>query len=453
MNIKKAYYIIVALLTGYVGFAQIIKSIAIYQNLISNKVSFILITFLILFYLSAYLYVKSGKIKWGKMPMKKIGVLPNMIFLGILCGLISTINFRNKIVEINQFNFDDTGSFNILILPFTPDAKCKFITTNYENQVIERLNTLAINNNLNIETYFFQIDSCILTWKDAHNLKERTNSDMIIWGSYEEKCDTEDKIRIRFVSNDYVNDSLILEGDTEMQALQNLNKLRQGEMTKDLEKIAILTLSFAKTNNEEIVEMLFENFNSCTDGYSKIGEIYMKENKYSKAKEFYNDLINCNDNRLTQKALFNIGICHYWQDSLLEATALFKEYIKYDSLSSLGFNAMARVLHSQEKYNKAIFFYLKTIDLINQRQLENKVPIMPSAILPDSFIRLAHCFSMIDSFDKEHQYLKFGTTIWPNNINLNYNLARSYERKDSLEAANYYYSQVSKLDSTIVEEK
>ena len=196
------------------------------------------------------------KLTFGRLILTEVKKI-NQVFLGLMLVFIipllhGEINASNQIDGISEIGFQDQSEFKILLLPFHPDIECNIISTDYERQLVERYQTKSEAEDLGIEIMLFEEGGCPSTVNQAKSIALEEKADLIIWGQYEDECDIETQIRIRYsLAHELYNadqkqgwnfgDKLSLSpyvaGDTEKRKLPSLDTLRQGYLLEDIDYI------------------------------------------------------------------------------------------------------------------------------------------------------------------------------------------------------------------------
>ncbi|AUP79478.1 tetratricopeptide repeat protein [Flavivirga eckloniae] len=202
----------------------------------------------------------SGKINYINLiiqPKLEIGIKEISLILFILCSTVLLLIPRdkvNKLVGRDKVFTEKSQSFKVLILPFHPDKNCNVEDTNYEKKLLEKYKSLIDKNSLNINFNLLRHNECVYTNTEAQRIANYHNADLIIWGDYDESCDGPIKVRIKYLltdlNNPYLENSKKI-GDTDMQQIKELDDLKSGELTRDIDDIIFSIAGMSKFSQND----------------------------------------------------------------------------------------------------------------------------------------------------------------------------------------------------------
>lgn len=137
----------------------------------------------------------------------------------------------------------DSTSFKLLILPFKPDKTCRIENSEYEQQFLDRFNEIKARDSLNIDVRFVKNTTCLNGYYEAEILTNDPNIDMVIWGRYEEECDSETEICVNYSLSPTIQsfaqeiDNSLLKSSSDFHPLSSLRDLRNGYLQESIDEI------------------------------------------------------------------------------------------------------------------------------------------------------------------------------------------------------------------------
>lgn len=349
--------------------------------------------------------------------------LENMLSNGMYSDSISKPTFERN-----------DNYFKILLLPFNPDNNCTFQDTDYERQLTERFQTLKENNNLNLEVKLNQNYACPQTNKDAQKIGQNENADIVIWGHYDEKCEGNVKVRLRYtlVEEDY-HLSEVKEGDSEMQTLVDLSELRRGFLQEDLDYIfewSTAQIDFKNGDFDKGIERLLTLNKRYCDDYLllEIAERYGEQKKYDEQLTYLFNIVNCTKKTLDYPYSL-IGETYYAKNDTSNTLKYLELGLIYNSyISIFDFEKIMAVYNNWKKnnndyellsnrlidkgLNKAVVLSSKGKFSLLKKDTINAVIYLTQSIKEDSsnylaYEELANCIKLSDTSKAINLYKTF----------------------------------------------
>ncbi len=194
--------------------------------------------------------------KWSIISIKIAG------FIVLVHEFVGAIGFGAPWLNATKFISDElrsatfpkyTKTFNILLLPFSPDKDCEIEKVEYERLVKEGLLEKKGKENLDINVSVFYPKSCPIDDSLAMKIGMEENADIVVWGYYDENCADTTKIRLKYIlcKNKYFSNIENTYGATSYSNLLAPNDLRSGFLQNNIHDVmyAILGLSEREKNN------------------------------------------------------------------------------------------------------------------------------------------------------------------------------------------------------------
>ena len=148
-----------------------------------------------------------------------------------IAGLVSAVLY--------YYSTRPPESVKVLILPFNPIKNCTIEETSYEQQIINRYETLIKEDSLNLN--FEKLSGqCVQTEEDAYALGEAKGVDLVIWGDYNEDCDKDGyELAIKYSIVNKINKLCFLKdfGDTKIQKIESIYDLSNGALQEDVDRV------------------------------------------------------------------------------------------------------------------------------------------------------------------------------------------------------------------------
>ncbi|MEM6877272.1 MAG: DUF5763 domain-containing protein, partial [Bacteroidota bacterium] len=257
-------------------------------------------------------------------------IIKGMVVVGtVLIFLMDIFDFFDLKKPISYLNishtetvsFLDTSLFNVAILPFFPTKDCTIEDTEYEKQLLIRLDEIGALEDGKTEYKLFELEKFLPTERAVLDFGTVNNADLVVWGMYDEDCETENKIRIRynFTSNHKLNFGNLFaqKGDSGFITLTKDQSILQGSLQEDLEFLLFWTSGIAAMLNQEAAKAfdLFDkiNSNNCNADleYARIIALSMARDRIDQNK-VSNTLFRvsqCKD--LWPSTYYSIGTAYY----------------------------------------------------------------------------------------------------------------------------------------------
>jgi len=412
------------------------------------------------------------------------------IFIIGIIGLIFTAYQLLKDTKILNPNtaseqpifHEESDSFNILILPFFPNKECVIENTNYEHQILERLQNIQIAKSLELNVKFTDNYHCPTHVDAIRKIANIENADFMIWGNYDEECESLSKIRLKYLLVDSIEHIFQKSGQSDFKELEELSKLRQGFLQEDIDYIINLSLAFyqneknqyfkalnilndiktencdslivlgkghayLKLNEYDSADSIYSTLNLCYPDNSKF--IYLQgiansiQYKFRKALVFYQKSIEIDTN--FYPAYRNAFMCHVELKNYKEAEKLILIFQDRDWLDNNIISMMGDIKYYQKSYSDAILLYemIEELDTLNWIMLNRladshlKLGNMEKAInytnqlyskhpnLEVSYWKKSGILIMNQQFDSAYIVVKEGLKNFPNDTLL-LNLAELY---------------------------
>lgn len=292
--------------------------------------------------------IKKPKSWFSEVFDKKVRVILVSLaaFLAIITFVINSVDFDTLYRKLNDSRIE--RNLKIAILPLSPDRDCNIQDTAFEDIITERINRLS--DKFKVKAIYLDYEDCVRSDEQAISIADNYNCDLAIWGFYDERCMDSTKIRLRYTT---VNEDNLYYasygGHTEYQNLPDLEFLKNGELTRDIEYISsYFALMNAYRNGQ--YSLVVKEFNSmsiqnCNEEFlSILAKSYFKKGDIENARSTFEKLQSC-------------LIENYEQDKLVisKLNKIAEEYPK-DMSQSPNFFSLQKEL-SQLAYHRYMYFY------------------------------------------------------------------------------------------------
>ena len=248
-----------------------------------------------------------------------------------------------------------SDNFNVLLLPFHPDEKCKAENTEMEEQLISFIQSSEWAQAMNIDVRLLQDQECPYKPKIAQKLGKEHNADVIIWGFYNKK---EQKPQILYT---WVKD--VVEGH---MGLPHLTDLRNGFYLKgDVTYIGNWMIGVAACKANKWAEALAHFEYIATDKCDvavtpMIGHCYYALRKEPQVDSIMQIVVGCVPEYV---GLAMRGWRHHiskkYQDAFNDYTASLKKNPRYKA----AYEHRGTVLFERFKYKEAINEFTQSINM------------------------------------------------------------------------------------------
>ena len=204
-------------------------------------------------------------------------------FVGLVLGIVND-GLGKSVKELlsTEANYDNVISkkidifgksnrdFKIIVLPFSPDRNCEYLKTDYEQIVVNRIVDKAYKEKLSIDVMYLDYIECPISVENVLKIGNSTNSDLILWGEYDENCTDATKLRIRYAflnGNEWVSEKV---EDSGKKEIADLEMLRSGYLQREVDEIVYYTLALyalKKGDWEKVIEYVkYTDVNSNHEG-------------------------------------------------------------------------------------------------------------------------------------------------------------------------------------------
>lgn len=292
------------------------------------------------------------------------------------CSNENTLEDSLHNLEKKPVSFAISDSFNILVLPFHPDKDCTIENTDYEGQLIERFDSLKGARNLRLNIELNKNYNCPRTIEEVKKIGLTENADFVIWGYYDEDCEDEVKVRLKYYLVDSIDVDFNRFGDTHYQAISDFQKLREGVLQREIDYIINFTLAFYKESEEDFakaVEILNSiNTNECdTLILGNLANLYSKMGNYRRADSISQKMLLCPHN---DYALFLSGIINSRAKRFENALDYYNLGIVRDTMNfALRRNKIFCLIHlkryeeAMKEINRLLSLKTYDVDIIRMR--------------------------------------------------------------------------------------
>ena len=183
----------------------------------------------------------------------------------------------------------------------------------------------------------------------------------------------------------------------------------------------------------------FPNSVIIPDAYYAIGSINAEEGDFPQALENFNKVIELSKSDLAGQAAVAIAAIYVKQEKFEAAIKIYKDKVKeYPNLSHLIFPKIGEILYKLAKYDEAMEFYQKSLDVVPIREMA------------DIRFRIAEIYqAQGKNSAATEEYLKV-TYLYPDSKELNIKallrVAQIYEYEDNLKEAENIYKKVAAME-------
>jgi len=270
----------------------------------------------------------------------KNGTSKILSFFLILIGLaVITFYYTNK---PKSFFTKNSKNFKVLILPF--NQLCEYNGNSYDagDVINRRLQNIAKEQNLNIESWWDKNYTSDLLSNDAENevkrLEKLHHTDMIVFGIVEECESIENQVCVNFHTNEKYKLGGVGSNLNNDFRIGTIADVKQGKLQEDVENIAILISVLSQVNEINYTDYLqklrkllkLKNLSSTSREIILAGIAIQLENdgKSKDAFKFYQQLLNDfkNNKRGYYIILSKVGDLNLAKGNINEALKNYKEY-------------------------------------------------------------------------------------------------------------------------------
>jgi len=256
-------------------------------------------------------------------------------------------------------NSNDT--FNILILPFYPDKECLIENTQYENSILQRIKNKKSEERLKLNVEFSENYKCPSELDVVERIAIKENANFVIWGEYDEECESPTKVRIKYAISDSIYTFQSKSGESDYAELKNIEQLKQGYLQEDIDYIIGLLLSLYESKNHnysKATDILSNLTTSKCDSIIKreLAIQYYLNEKYEASDSIFSELETCYKSNPYYS--YMRGVIRSKNGNYLEALPFYKNSIKEDSSYFGGLRNTLMCLIELERTEEAV-------DLIN----------------------------------------------------------------------------------------
>ncbi|MEM7658601.1 MAG: tetratricopeptide repeat protein, partial [Bacteroidota bacterium] len=197
----------------------------------------------------------------GEEPAKNYGSFRKvfaMVGMGIMMlavgsGLIYNYLKADKQAVLSTLSMFEPGStYNILILPFTPDGDCQSSNSLQESAVRDHLSSLPEIKDLGIQVAFLDGVACPQNSEDAKVTGKLHNAQLVIWGEASRNEFAQEQIYVNYVSlaNDTRTNQRVAQG-VGQRALEDVYDLQEGDFAGEAQDLVYWVLSIAHLRRED----------------------------------------------------------------------------------------------------------------------------------------------------------------------------------------------------------
>lgn len=215
-------------------------------------------------------------------------------FLSDVLGIYDHFGSENisnqEFEEINLIEpFEKTdSSFKVLLLPLHPDRDCNIEDADYETAIIEYFNQkpgLLGGREIKIRTG--SIEKCPVNFDSAISTGELNNADLVLWGTYDEKCTGPSKFKLKYNAiGDNLPVTLNYKGGVSKFEVDAIEEIYEGRLLNDLDiiiqKIDLLNL-YTSQNYQNIIMRKLPDL-LAGNGDVDIEELFILINALDKVK-------------------------------------------------------------------------------------------------------------------------------------------------------------------------
>ena len=221
--------------------------------------------------------------------------------------------------ELNSlFESQDSSTFRLLILPFFPDKNCRPEESAYEEQFLHRFEEISAKDNLNIEVRFANNTSCLTNPQEANRLVDSNKIDLVIWGRYEEECDSESKVCVNYsISSSLQRRTQSLNsspsGSSGLQSISSISSFRHGFLQESIDDLVFWSLSKYYISVKEYSKALKAVDNVIQRGgcpskfYATAADINLYEQDYNAMTNNLKNTVLCEFNSSNLQSFDNIN--------------------------------------------------------------------------------------------------------------------------------------------------
>jgi len=291
------------------------------------------------------------------------------ILLSILSNSLNIIDKINSNIQVKKTKdsgeaFEEDMFFNILILPFHPDRNCTVLETKYERKFMERLDEYIRNEaGIEMDIKLVTNEPCPLNNDEAYKIAEKHGADLIIWGAYDEECEGEKKVRLRYNLIGHIgeivesrNSTIFRTGDTNYLEYDSVDELRSGKLLDDIENV-LNWISVGIFYDAEYYDRAYNFFSKLKLGKcdEKILEGYagvcFKLGKIDEAYHLVEDILECNPKN--SYALVEKAISLTDKNNIKEAIEIYTELLTEDPCNEFILERYAIICYEIGERNEA----------------------------------------------------------------------------------------------------
>jgi len=294
----------------------------------------------------------------------------------VLIIAVSVIQIRNKIANrIIPFKED---TISVLILPFDPLEDCTSKKEDMAKAVYKNLKKQIIDVSLkDFDVEFLSNGlpeglSCPNNHEEARKIGERYKADMVVWGVQFERTFPEiSRVCINYtitVPNTYLEKQI---GTTGVQQVTT-DLIYEGKLLNDVNHVVCFLIAQYYYQISKLPEaaLYFEKSANyvenkkdhvLVDIFFNLGDIYIFQNEYIKAIDFYEKALQIKPNFTS--AIVALGLTYTDLKQHQKAIEYYSRAVKITPIFNIDFNARAIAYHMLGQYQGAIDDFNKAIEL------------------------------------------------------------------------------------------
>ena len=326
-NFQKLFDYLGYLMVGIVLAGTIFDTISNSISLITPNVTFLGTICLISIWLFLVWYARTHGITWvlkkgTHVKVTRLRIQVHLFFIGFIFSLWIPKIYHSLqpkkaklIVETDKFDPADTTNLRILLFPFKPDIDCKELDVDYRGQILENLTVRKETDSLDIKIIKTKELECPSTNNQAKLIGQEKNSDLVIWGSFEEDTKGIKAVRVRYtLIGDFSEHTFEKMGDTKMKPLDSLHQLREGYLQNDINYVIYWIAgmeAYYKNNFRKSLDFFtkikpdIDSADHPVETFTRLGEVYHALGQDSIALNYLQTVIKIQKSSLDS---LNIGL-------------------------------------------------------------------------------------------------------------------------------------------------
>lgn len=244
----------------------------------------------------------------------------------------------------------ETGSFNVLVLPFGPYGSCEAEGLHYDSALRDRLLTLQGADGVSLDVRVLDTTACFLTYDQALGLARCHRAHIVVWGNYETRCDWDSTlINIRFTSVDTIAGAEVMSSDSGLVSIRDSRSFSRGVVTGRVEDFAnlVLALEFQRRGSfkrslDRLRRIETPMRSEYTDLLFTRAWLSFEVGEVDSAKHWYRQGLTLDSSHAVPWS--NLGNALYSQDSMVLALECYRNSLRIDPLNPNSLALAAEVL-------------------------------------------------------------------------------------------------------------